>query len=139
MAGNITFTIIKPDAVKNGYTGEILAAIKNGGFSISGLRMLRLSKNEAETFYAIHKERPFFNGLVEFMISGPIVVAVIKKDNAVEDFRKLIGTTDPAKAAEGTIRKKFASNVQENAVHGSDSDDNALVESSFFFSSREIF
>src|ERR1035437_2542273 len=104
MTGNITFTIIKPDAVKSGYIGEILAAMNHGGFSISALKMVQLNKSEAEAFYGVHRERPFFNDLVEFMISGPIVVAVLKKDNAVEDFRKLIGATDPSKAAEGTIR-----------------------------------
>ncbi len=138
MAGNITFTIIKPDAVKNGYLGEILATIIKNGFSIKGLKMLMINNQEAESFYIIHKEREFFNSLVEFMISGPIVVAVITKENAVEDFRKLIGSTDPNKAAEGTIRKRFAGSVQENAVHGSDSDENALVESSFFFSTSEL-
>jgi len=138
MAGNITFTIIKPDAVKNGYIGDILAAIIKGGFTIKGLKMLRMNNQEAEAFYGIHKDREFFKSLVGFMISGPIVVAVIKKENAVEDFRKLIGSTDPAKAAEGTIRKRFAESVQENAVHGSDSDENALVESGFFFSTKEL-
>src|SRR5208283_3298898 len=108
MAGNITFTIIKPDAVRNGYTCEILASMNHGGFSIIGLKMLQMNKNEAEAFYGVHKGRPFFNSLVEFMISGPIVVAVLKKNNAVEDFRSLIGATDPMKAAEGTIRKRFA-------------------------------
>jgi len=138
MAGKITFTILKPDAVRNGYIGEILAAFIKGGFLISGLKLVKLNLEDAEAFYGIHKERPFFKSLVEFMISGPIVVAVLKKENAVEDFRKLIGATDPAKAEEGTIRKKFAGSLQENAVHGSDSDENALIESTFFFSSREL-
>lgn len=139
MAGKITFTIIKPDAVKNGYIGEILAAMNKGGFSISGLKMIQLNQTEAENFYAVHKERPFYSSLVAFMTSGPVVVAVLKKDNAVEDFRKLIGATDPSKAAEGTIRKRFAVSVQENAVHGSDSDENAIIESSFFFATSELF
>lgn len=139
MAGNITFTIVKPDAVKSGYIGEILAAMNKGGFSISGMKMLQLNKSEAEAFYGVHRERPFFNDLVEFMTSGPIVVAVLKKDNAVEDFRKLIGATDPSKAAEGTIRKRFAHSLQENAVHGSDSDENAAIEGAFFFATSDRF
>jgi nucleoside-diphosphate kinase len=139
MAGNFTFTIVKPDAVKSGYIGNILADIAHGGFTISALKMLQLTRNEAESFYGVHKERPFFKDLVEFMTSGPIVVAVVKKDNAVEDFRKLIGATDPAKAAEGTIRKKYAESLQANAVHGSDSDDNAAIEASFFFAAADRF
>lgn len=139
MAGNITFTIVKPDAVKSGYIGEILAAMTKGGFAISGLKMLQLNRSEAEAFYGVHRERPFFKDLVEFMSSGPIVVAVLKKDNAVEDFRKLIGATDPSKAEEGTIRKRFAHSLQENAVHGSDSDENAAIESSFFFATSDRF
>ena len=139
MAGNITFTIVKPDAVKSGYTGEILAAITQGGFVIAGLKMLELNRREAEAFYGVHKERPFFTSLVDFMTSGPIVVAVLKKEHAVEDFRKLIGATDPSKAADGTIRKRFAHSLQENAVHGSDSDENAVIESSFFFAASDQF
>lgn len=139
MNGNFTFTIVKPDAVKNGYIGKILADITNGGFKISAMKMLQLTRNEAETFYSIHKERPFFTSLVEFMISGPIVVAVLEKSNAVEDFRKLIGATDPSKADEGTIRKKYAQSMQANAVHGSDSDENAAIEAGFFFATSERF
>lgn len=139
MTGKFTFTIIKPDAVKSGYIGEILAAFNKGGFSISGVKMLQLNKTEAEAFYGVHKERPFFNDLVEFMTSGPIVVAVLKKDNAVDDFRKLIGATDPTKAAEGTIRKRFAHSMQENAVHGSDSNENAAIEAAFFFPTCDLF
>ena len=139
MAGNITFTIIKPKAVENGHIGPILFKIHEGGFKISAMRMLWLTRGEAERFYEVHKERPFYEDLVEFMTSGPIVVAVLRKENAVEDYRKLIGSTDPAKADEGTIRKEFATSMRENAVHGSDSDDNALIEASFFFSGLQRF
>ena len=139
MAGNITFTIIKPKAVENGHIGPILNKIHEAGFKISAMRMLWLTKGEAERFYQVHQERPFYGSLVEFMTSGPIVVAVLQKENAVEDYRKLIGATDPAKAEEGTIRKLFATSVQENAVHGSDSDENAQVEASFFFSGLQRF
>lgn len=139
MAGNITFTIIKPQAVANGHIGPILYRIHEGGFKISAMRMLWLTRGEAERFYEIHKERPFYRDLVEFMTSGPIVVAVLRKENAVEDYRKLIGATDPAKAEEGTIRKEFAESMRANAVHGSDSDKNALIESSFFFSGLQRF
>jgi nucleoside-diphosphate kinase len=139
MAGNFTFTIIKPDAVKKENIGDILAIMNKAGFTISALKMLQLNQNEAEAFYGVHKERSFFVDLVKFMTSGPIVVAVLKKSNAVEDFRKLIGATDPAKALDGTIRKLFAASVQENAVHGSDSDENAAIEASFFFSTSERF
>lgn len=139
MKGNITFTIIKPLALSKGFTGPILNKISEAGFKISALKMLQLSQNEAETFYAIHSERPFYNDLVEFMVSGPIVVAVLEKENAVEDYRTLIGATDPSKAAEGTIRKLYAESVQANAVHGSDSDENAAIEASYFFSSSDRF
>ena len=139
MSGNITFTIIKPTAVSQGYIGPILNKIHQGGFRISAMRMLWLTKGEAESFYEVHKERPFYADLVDFMTSGPIVIAVLIKDNAVADYRKLIGATDPAKAEEGTIRKEFAKSVQENAVHGSDSDENAKFESSFFFSGLQRF
>lgn len=139
MAGKFTFTIIKPDAVKSGYIGDILSAMNKGGFEISGMKMLQLTQGEAESFYGVHRERPFFKDLVSFMTSGPIVVAVLKKENAVEDFRKLIGATNPENAAEGTIRKKFAKSTQENAVHGSDSDENAAIEASFFFATSERF
>jgi nucleoside-diphosphate kinase len=134
MAGISTFTMIKPDAFEAGYTGLILQKIIENGFKIKALRLTHLHKEDAEAFYAIHKERPFFNSLVAFMSSGPIVAAVLEKENAVEDFRKLIGSTNPAEAAEGTVRKLFASSIEKNAVHGSDSDENALIESNFFFS-----
>jgi nucleoside-diphosphate kinase len=139
MSGNITFTIIKPFAVSDGHIGPILNKIHTAGFKISAMRMLWLTKGEAERFYEVHKERPFYDDLVEFMTSGPIVVAVLKKENAVEDYRKLIGATDPEKAEEGTIRKEFARSMRENAVHGSDSDANAMIEGSFFFSGLQRF
>ena len=139
MSGNYTFTIVKPCAFKSGYTGAILADIQKGGFEIVAMKMVQLTQAQAESFYGIHKERPFFPELVKFMTSGPIVVAVLKHSNAVEEYRKLIGATNPENAAEGTIRKKYARNVQENAVHGSDSDENAAIESNFFFSQCERF
>jgi nucleoside-diphosphate kinase len=139
MSGNITFTIIKPFAVSDGHIGPILNKIHTAGFKISAMRMLWLTQGEAERFYEVHKERPFYSDLVEFMTSGPIVVAVLKKENAVEDYRKLIGATDPEKAEEGTIRKEFARSIRENAVHGSDSDENAAFEGSFFFSGLQRF
>lgn len=139
MSGKITFTIIKPGAVKNEFIGRILAKIQEAGFQIAGMKMVQLSRNEAQKFYCIHQEKPFFNDLIEFMVSGPIVVAVLEKDNAVEDFRKLIGNTDPQKAEEGTIRRMFAKSVQANAVHGSDSNENAKKESEYFFAGYERF
>ena len=139
MAGNITFTMIKPDAVQSGHIGAILAKINEAGFRIAAIKMMHLSAEKAGAFYAVHKERPFYGELVSFMSSGPIVAAVLEKDNAVEDFRTLIGATDPAKAAPVTIRALYARNVGENAVHGSDSDENAAIESAFFFSSLERF
>ena len=139
MSGNITFTIIKPFAVSDGHIGPILNKIHTAGFKISAMRMLWLTQGEAERFYEVHKERPFYSDLVEFMTSGPIVVAVLKKENAVADYRKLIGATDPEKAEEGTIRKEFARSLRENAVHGSDSDENAAFECSFFFSGLQRF
>jgi nucleoside-diphosphate kinase len=139
MSGNTTFTIIKPQAVADGYIGPILYRIHQGGFRISAMRMLWLTRGEAERFYEVHKERPFYGELVEFMTSGPIVVAILEKENAVEAYRKLIGNTDPAKAEEGTIRKEFATSMTKNAVHGSDSDENAQMESSFFFSTHQRF
>ena len=139
MSGNITFTIIKPFAVSNGHIGPILNKIHDGGFRISAMRMLWLTKGEAERFYEVHKDRPFYSDLVEFMTSGNIVVAILEKENAVADYRKLIGATDPEKAEEGTIRKEFANSVRENAVHGSDSDENADIEASFFFSGLQRF
>jgi nucleoside-diphosphate kinase len=139
MSGNTTFTIIKPQAVVDGYIGPILNRIHEGGFRISAMRMLWLTRGEAERFYEVHKERPFYGELVEFMTSGPIVVAILKKENAVEAYRNLIGNTDPSKAEEGTIRKEFATSITKNAVHGSDSDENARIESSFFFSGIQQF
>ena len=139
MSDNKTFTMIKPCAVKNGHIGSILAKINEAGFRIVAMRMTRLSVSQAQAFYGVHKERPFFNDLVEFMSSGPVVAAILEKNNAVEDYRKLIGATNPENAEEGTIRKAFAVSIQENAVHGSDSDDNAAQESRFFFASSESF
>ena len=139
MATNRTFTMIKPDAVQNGHIGAILAKINEAGFRIVAMRMTRLSKETASAFYAVHKERPFFGELVEYMTSGAIVAAILEKDNAVEDFRKLIGATDPAKAEEGTIRKMFATSIAANAIHGSDSDENAAIEGSFFFADMEKY
>ncbi len=134
MSGISTFTMIKPDAFEAGNTGLILQKIIDNGFKIKALKLTYLHKEDAEAFYAIHKERPFFNSLVAFMSSGPIVAAVLEKENAVEDFRKLIGSTNPSDAADGTIRKLFAASIERNAVHGSDSDENAQIESGFFFS-----
>jgi nucleoside-diphosphate kinase len=139
MSGRQTFTIIKPEAVAKEYTGPILKAINDKGFHIAAMKMIRLSLIQAQEFYAIHRERPFYSSLVDFMSSGPIVVAILEKDNAVEDYRKAIGATDPAKAEEGTIRKMFAESVQNNAVHGSDSDENAKIEGDYFFSQNERF
>jgi nucleoside-diphosphate kinase len=139
MSGNKTFTMIKPDAVRNGHIGAILDQITKAGFKLIAMKYTELSLERAGQFYAVHSERPFFGELTTFMSSGPIVAAILEKENAVEDFRKLIGATDPAKAEPGTIRALFASNVGENAVHGSDSDDNAAIESSFFFSNLEQF
>jgi nucleoside-diphosphate kinase len=139
MAGNITFTMIKPDAVIAGHIGAILAQINKAGFEIIALKYTRLSVEKASEFYEIHKERGFFGELVSFMSSGPIVAAVLRKENAVEDYRTLIGATDPSKAAPGTLRALFAKNIGENAVHGADSDENALRESSFLFAQTEIF
>ena len=139
MSGRITFTMIKPDAVANQHTGKIIDDILVGGFSIKAMKYIQLSTEKAQAFYAIHKERPFFNDLVAYMTSGPIVAAVLEKDNAVDDYRTLIGATNPAEAAEGTIRKKYAVSIEANAVHGSDSDENAKGEASFFFSEFEMF
>lgn len=136
---NITFTMIKPDATNKAYTGAILDRILKAGFTIKAMKWTKLSQQKAGDFYAVHKERPFYGELVEFMSSGPIVAAVLEKENAVADFRKLIGATNPAQADEGTIRKDFAASVGENAVHGSDSDENAIIESNFFFSQLERF
>lgn len=139
MTSNRTFTMIKPDAVENGHVGAILEKINAAGFSIVAMKYTQLSKSEAETFYAVHKERPFFGELVAFMTRGPIVAAILEKDNAVADFRILIGATNPAEAAEGTIRALYATSMGENAVHGSDSDENAAIEGAFHFSGREVF
>lgn len=139
MAGNRTFMMVKPDAVEKGYTGAILEKVTAAGFSIIAMKYTQLSQREAETFYAIHKERSFFGELVAFMARGPIVAVALQKDDAVAAFRTLIGATNPAEAAEGTIRKLFATSVGENAVHGSDSDANAAIEVAFHFSGREIF
>ena len=139
MAGNKTLTMIKPDAVRDGHIGAILNQITEAGFRISAMKLTQLSTADAQAFYAVHAERPFFGELVEFMTSGPIVAAVLEKENAVEDFRTLIGATNPAEAAEGTIRARFAKSIGENAVHGSDSDENAQIEGDFHFAGREQF
>ncbi|MCX7986242.1 MAG: nucleoside-diphosphate kinase [Bacteroidales bacterium] len=139
MKGKITFTMIKPDATGKNLTGKILSKITEAGFTIRALKMTRLSKEQAEGFYAVHKDKPFFADLVKFITSGPVVAAILEKENAVESFRELIGATNPANAAEGTIRKLYASSVQENAIHGSDSDENAQIESNYFFSQLERF
>jgi nucleoside-diphosphate kinase len=137
MAGRLTFTMIKPSAVASNYTGPILKIINEAGFRIVAMKLTKMSAHQAEEFYGVHRGKPFYNSLVTFMSSGPIVAAILEKDNAVEDYRKLIGATDPAKAAEGTIRKLYAESVEKNAVHGSDSDENAVIESDFFFSRTE--
>tara|TARA_R110000868_G_scaffold14075_15_gene65812 strand:- start:11532 stop:11996 length:465 start_codon:yes stop_codon:yes gene_type:complete len=139
MITNRTFTMLKPDAVENGHIGAILDKITAAGFKIVAMKLTQLSKRDAQAFYAVHSERPFYEELVEFMTRGPIVAAILEKDNAVEDFRALIGATNPAEAADGTIRKMFATSLGENAVHGSDSDENAAIEGAFHFSGREIF
>ena len=139
MAGNRTFTMIKPEAVAAGNTGAILAKIQETGFRLVAMKKVKLTEAQAGTFYEVHKERPFYGELVEYMSSGPIVAAILEKDNAVSDFRSLIGATDPAQAEEGTIRKQFAESKAKNAVHGSDSDANAELEGNFFFSSIERF
>jgi len=136
---NRTFTMIKPDAMKNGHAGAILDKIIKEGFRVVALKQLWLSKEKAGEFYAVHKERPFYGELVEFMSSGVIIAAILEKENAVAAFRKLIGATNPAQAEEGTIRKLYAASVGENAVHGSDSDENAKIEGNFFFSGLEQF
>jgi len=134
MAGNKTFTMIKPDAMKAGKSGLILDHIIRNGFEIKALRMVHLSRHQAEAFYQVHQGKSFYEGLVKFMSSGPVIAAILEKENAVQAYRELIGATDPAKAAEGTIRKLYASSVQQNAVHGSDADDTAKTECNFFFS-----
>lgn len=136
---NRTFTMIKPDATSKGYTGAILDQIIQSGFKVKAMKWIQLTPTQAGQFYEVHKERPFYGELVEFMCSGPIVAAILEKDNAVADFRTLIGATNFKDAAEGTIRKKYASSIGENAVHGSDSDENAAIEGNFFFSGLERF
>ncbi len=139
MAGNITFTMIKPDAVSNGHIGAILHKINEAGFRIIAMKYTKLSAEKAGAFYEVHKGRPFYDELVEFMSSGPIVAAVLEKENAVKDFRTLIGATNPAEAAEGTIRALYATSIGENAVHGADSDENAAREASFHFAQTEMW
>ncbi|MCE2877570.1 MAG: hypothetical protein RLZZ548_862 [Bacteroidota bacterium] len=139
MATNRTFTMIKPDAVANGHAGKILDQIIQAGFKVVALKYTQLSEERAGDFYGIHRERPFFNDLVSFMTSGPIYAAILEKDNAIEDFRKLIGATDPQKADAGTIRNLFAKSIDANAIHGSDSDENAEIEGNFFFGADERF
>jgi nucleoside-diphosphate kinase len=139
MATNRTFTMLKPDAIENGHMGKILDMIIQAGFQIKAMKYTRLSEEQAKKFYEVHAERPFYGELVEYMTSGPIVAAILEKDNAVADFRALIGATDPAEAADGTIRKAYAESKGRNAVHGSDSDENAEIEGKFHFSASEIF
>ena len=139
MKTNRTFTMLKPDSIEDGYMLPILNKISDSGFKIIALKYKKMNREEAEEFYAIHSEKPFFSDLINFITRGPIVAAVLEKDNAVEDFRKLIGSTDPDEAEEGTIRKSFARSKGENAVHGSDSDENASIEISFHFDEIEIF
>ncbi len=139
MFSDFTFSIIKPDAVRTGKTGPILAMINEGGFEIAAMRMVKMTLPQAESFYSVHKDKPFFDDLVEFITSGPVVVMILRHENAVDQFRKLIGATDPNKAEPGTIRKTFAVSVQMNAVHGSDSVENAIKEADLFFSETERF
>lgn len=139
MSGNVTFTMIKPEAVEKGNTGAILAMIQSAGFRIVAMKKTKLTAEMAGKFYEVHKERPFYGELVDYMSAGPIVAAILEKSNAVEDYRKLIGATDPSQAEEGTIRKNFAESKAKNAVHGSDSDENAAIECDFFFSAFERF
>lgn len=138
MATNRTFTMLKPDALENGHTGKIIDMIIQAGFQIKAMKLTQLTTEQAQKFYEVHAERPFYGELVEYMTSGPIVAAILEKDNAVADFRALIGATDPAEAAEGTIRKYYAESKGRNAVHGSDSDENAAIEGEFHFSASEI-
>ena len=138
MAIQQTFAIIKPDAVAGGHAGQILGMIEHAGFRIRGMKMTRLSKQQAEAFYDVHRERPFYSGLVTFMTEGPVVVLVLERDNAIKHWRDVMGATNPANAAEGTIRKKFASGIERNSVHGSDAPETAAVEIPFFFSLSEL-
>jgi nucleoside-diphosphate kinase len=137
MAGYITLTMIKPGAFRKGYTGPILNMINEAGFRMIAMKLTKLSVRQAEEFYAIHRSKPFYESLVEFMSSGPIIAAILQKENAVEDYRKLIGATNPENAEDGTIRKKYAESLEMNAVHGSDSDENAEIEADFFFAKSE--
>ncbi len=139
MRTNRTFTMLKPDAVEKGHIGAILEKINEAGFRIVAMKLTQLTIDDAKEFYAVHKERPFYGELVEYMTRGPIVAAILEKENAVEDFRKLIGATNPEEAAEGTIRKMYAASISENAIHGSDSDENAAIEGAFHFAGREMF
>jgi nucleoside-diphosphate kinase len=139
MAGNQTFTMIKPTAFKNNHAGAIIKMISEAGFHIRAMKLTRLTHYQAGMFYAVHEGKPFYDSLVEFMSSGPIIAMVLEKENAVEDFRNFIGATNPENAAEGTIRKLFGTNLQQNAVHGSDSDENAVIEADFFFSKLERY
>ena len=139
MSGNITFTMIKPGAVQNEHIGPILTIINDAGFRIVAMKYVKLRTAQAEVFYSVHKGKPFFRDLIKFIASGPVVAAILEKEDAVKDFRKLIGTTDPTKAEEGTIRKLFAKSIEHNAVHGSDSNENAIRECNFFFSYSERF
>lgn len=139
MKGDFTLSIIKPNAIRTGKTGPILSMINEGGFEISAMKMVKMTRQQAGSFYEVHKDKPFYEELVEFMTSGPVTVMILRHPNAVEEFRKLIGATDPAKAEPGTIRKTFAVSVTMNAVHGSDSDENAEREANFFFSEIEKF
>jgi nucleoside-diphosphate kinase len=139
MEGDFTFSIIKPNAVRTGKTGPILSMINEAGFEISAIKMVKMTLGQAQAFYEVHRGKPFYDGLVEFMSSGPVVVMILRHENAIDNFRKLIGSTDPAKAEPGTIRKIFAVSVQMNAVHGSDSSENAAKEADFFFSGIERF
>jgi len=139
MASNRTFTMIKPEAMAAGHAGKILDMVLSRGFRLVSLKYTQLSEQEAGRFYEVHKERPFYGELVSYMASGPVLAAILEKDNAVKDFRDLIGATDPAEAAEGTLRKRFAESKAKNAVHGSDSDENAAIEGAFFFTGREQY
>jgi nucleoside-diphosphate kinase len=139
MAGNRTFTMIKPDAMADGNAGAIIKMIQEGGFKIVAMKMTKLSGEKDGKFYEVHKERPFYKDLTAYMSGGPIIAMILEKENAVEDFRKLIGATNPADAAEGTIRKKFAKSIEANAIHGSDADETAQIEGNFFFSEMERF
>ncbi len=139
MQENQTFTLIKPDVVIDGHLGEIVQSIQDAGFKIIAIKLTRLSRVEAMDFYGVHKEKAFFKKLIDFMISGPIIPMVLEKENAIEDFRKLIGATNPALAEKGTIREKFGTSITKNAIHGSDSVDNAEIEGRFYFSKRELF